>query len=160
MPDIGSVGDVSTAEIDVALEGDIELRGKLKIADQSDFFWHQNVNKTTTANPEAESCTYWDPDTETSVDYKVPVGREALVLVEVTRAGGGQFASTTFKVQGSTTLDTDNGRQLDSRTISTSSFAFFGVYLLKASEFLTIVNLNTNNITIGRFYAIERDATT
>ena len=82
------------------------------------------------------------------------------MVFSCTRAGGGQFASSSFKIQGSTSANTDNGRQMDKRSsIGVSTSTFFGAYIFKAGEYVTIVNLSVNNMTLIAIYLVERDAT-
>lgn len=109
------------------------------------------------------SYNAYDPVKGTTAKYKVPQGKEALVVVKVSRSGGGQFDSMNFMIWAGKIVDSKTGaRNPDGRTsISTGTGGVvLGPYIFFEGEYVTIEYIaGTPIAALSEIYIVERDAT-
>ena len=107
------------------------------------------------------SQKYYDPFTESEIDYKPATGKETMCYLIASRDGGGQFASCTFKIWANTTIDSKSGgRDVFGRTFSAPSTSNFmsPPFILKAGEYLNIERISgsATGVTVTKIVGVER----
>lgn len=154
----GVIGDLLAGEYFLNIGGMI-----LRVTDK-DFTRERHFNGVGVTGTLVLTQKYYDPFTETEIDYKPATGKEILCYVIITVSGGGQFSSANFKIWANTTKDSKTGARDVFGTLFTqsNSSSFVSVpFILKADEYLNIERISgsATNVTVNEIVGVERDAT-
>lgn len=156
----GGLGELADS---MFVEGVSDPKTLMIIVDKDNLRKKHFVGALITGNGTVLSQTYWDPfdATPQEKDLKPAVGKEILVTFKATRSGGGQFASTVFKVWAGLTKDSKTGaRDVFGTTFTVSNETPFPPFILKSGEYFSVENLSgAVSTVITEIVGVERDET-